>query len=891
MAVAAGTRFGPYEIGDALGAGGMGEVYRATDTVLQRQVAVKVLPTTFASDAGRIARFEQEAKTLAALNHPNIAQIYGLEKSGETTALVMELIEGPTLADRIGEGPLPADEALNIALQIADALEAAHGQGIVHRDLKPANIKLKPDGTVKVLDFGIAKALSPETSTGAQAPIMTTPVTQIGVILGTAAYMSPEQARGKAVDQRADIWAFGCLLYEMLSGQLAFAGEDVAVIMARVIANETDLSSIPATVSPAVRHTIALCLEKNPAKRIADIRDVRLALQGRFETEISIRDAAARLPLWRRSLAPGVALVAGLAIAAVAAWTRWPAPEIRPTSRFEIDLTAEQVLRNTGRPVIDLSPDGRSIIVNTEQGLIVRRLDALEPEVIPGTQVSLAGAFFSADGQSIGYYNFAGELQRTAISGSAPVTIARGLTDNLFGTDWTDDGMVFYGQPDGIYRVPATGGPAERVVEPEPGSGQSLYLSELLPDGDSLLFSATTGNWDAADLFVQSLTTGERRMVIAGGNDARYLPTGHIVYAFEDVLFGVPFDLATLNVTGGSVPLVSGLLRATLTGAGNYAIGDDGTLVYITGESGFAANELVWVHRDGRDEPFAGLQTAQHVNPRISPDGRRLAITIAGSGEGGEGGQDIWVYDLVRPGAPDRLTFDPGFDMRPIWSPDSQRVIYYSSRDGGSVLMRAADGTGTERKIISTTGSQLLPEAMLPDESAIIVRTEFVSDRSLYLVTADEDRVPLLEEPYNEAFSDLSPDGRWLAYTSDETGRYEIYLRPFPNVDDRRVKVTTNGGVEPLWSSDGQELYYLNGNTAYAVAIDGDDDISVGDPVAMFSGNFYLNDASRPNWDNHPDGDRFLMIRNAAPGELAAETKIVVVENWLDELKRLAPTN
>jgi Tol biopolymer transport system component len=891
MAIAAGTRFGPYEIGDALGAGGMGEVYRATDTVLQRQVAVKVLPATFASDAGRIARFEQEAKNLAALNHPNIAQIYGLEKSGDTTALVMELIEGPTLADRIAGGPIPADEALNVAFQIADALEAAHGHGIVHRDLKPANIKLKPDGTVKVLDFGIAKALAADTGTGAQSPIMTTPVTQIGVILGTAAYMSPEQARGKAVDQRADIWAFGCLLYEMLTGQLAFAGEDVAVIMARVIANETDMSSIPAAVSPAVRHTIALCLEKNPAKRIADIRDVRLALQGRFETEIAIRGAADRQPLWRRSLAPGVALVAGLAIAAVAAWTRWPAPEVRPATRFEIVLTAEQVLRNTGRPVIDLSRDGRSIVVNTELGLILRRLDDLEPHVIPGTEISLAGAFFSADGQSLGYYNFEGALQRTGTAGSAPVTIARGLTDNLFGTDWTDDGWIFYGQPDGIYRVPATGGAAERVVDIDNGSGQAVYFSELLPDGDSLLFSVTAGNWDAADIFVQSLTTGERKMVLSGGDDARYLPTGHIVYAFENGLFAVPFDLATLSVTGGSVPLISGLLRGTLTGAGNYAIGNDGTLVYITGENNFAFNELVWVHRDGREEPFAGLQTAQHNNPRISPDGRRLAITISGSGESGEGGQDIWVYDLVRPGAPDRLTFHPGFDMRAIWSPDSQRLTYYSSRDGGSLLTRAADGTGTERKILSTNGRQLLPEAMLPDESAVIVRTEFVSDRSLYLVTANEDPVPLLDSPHDQAFSDLSPDGRWLAYTSDETGSYEIYVRSFPDVDDTRVKITTSGGVEPLWSPDGRELFYLNGNTAYAVPIEGDTAISVGEPVAIFSGNYYVADAARPNWDIHPDGDRFLMIRNPAPTDLAGGTRIVVVENWLDELKRLAPTD
>jgi Tol biopolymer transport system component len=893
MALEQGTRFGSYEIIEQIGSGGMGEVYRARDAELERDVAIKVLPESFVSDTGRIARFEQEAKTLAALNHPNIAHIYGLERSGNSTGLVMELIEGPTLADRISEGPIPADEALGIAMQIAAGLEVAHGQGIVHRDLKPANIKLKADGSIKVLDFGIAKALAPELSTDGQSPLMTTPVTQVGVILGTAAYMSPEQARGKPVDQRADIWAFGCLLYEMLTGQLAFAGEDVAVIMARIITNDTDMSSLPAMVSPAVQQTIRLCLTKDPAKRIADIRDVRLALEGKFESDAATGTTAAAIvqhsPL-RRLLGTGAAVAIGMAIAGLIAFTLWPEPEAKAVTRFAIPLASEQNLRNTGRPVIDISRDGRQILFNSVSGIVLRRLNGLDDRIVSGSEDVLAGPFFSADGQSIAYWDTSGSIERIGVTGGATVPVARDLTDNLYGAYWTSDNEIFYGQPDGIYRVAIDSGEPELIVTTE--ENRSLYGAQLLPDGDSLLFSLSDGsNWDTATVMIQSLSTGERHPLISGGNDAHYVSTGHILYVFEDVLYARAFDLETLTVAGGPEPMIEGLVRATLTGAGNYAVSDDGTLIYLTGELGFGNNNLIWVDRNGNEQPLTPVQDGQHFNPRISPDGTRLAITIATFNDGA---QDIWVYDLVRPSAPIRLTFSPVTESRPIWSVDSQRIIYFSSGNGGQLMSRPASGAGTETLLAELGSLNLFPELILPDESGVVLRNQPSDRRGLFSVslTGEATVEPFIADANIRAGSaSLSPDERWLAYASDRTGEYEIYVRPFPDIDTVEFKVSINGGTEPRWSPDGSELFFLSDGGAYVVTVATDASFSPGDPVRLFDTPYTINDASLPNWDIHPDGNRFIFIGNPAQGSEEQRMAIVVVENWFEELKARAPVD
>ena len=544
MPLTPGTRLGPYEVTAQIGVGGMGEVYRATDTKLKRDVAVKVLPAEVASDSERLARFQREAEVLASLNHPNIAAIYGLEDSADTKALVMELVEGPTLADRIAQGAIPIDEALPIAKQIAEALEAAHEQGIIHRDLKPANVKVRPDGTVKVLDFGLAKAMEPTAAMSASAsmsPTITTPaMTQMGMILGTAAYMSPEQAKGRVADKRSDVWAFGAVLYEMLTGKRAFAGEDVSDTMASVLKADTDWDALPASVPANVVTVIRRCLQRDRGDRVRDIGDVTLALKGAFETASAQVDEAVAIaqPTWRRALPVAVAVIITGLVVGLVAWSLWPAAEQQAVTRFDHDLEAGQLSRGLGRPLMALSPDGRSIVYNTGEGLYLRTMGELEARLIT-EDPSLRGPFFSPDGQSVGYYDSNdNQLKRIAVSGGAPVVIAD-LASNLYGATWGTDEVVLFGQPEGILRVPGTGGTPELLIPVE--DGERVYGPQLLPGGESVLFSATVGAWDEAQTVVQSLVTGERTVVRSGGNDARCVSTGHLVYALADGLFAVAF--------------------------------------------------------------------------------------------------------------------------------------------------------------------------------------------------------------------------------------------------------------------------------------------------------------------------------------------------------------
>ena len=885
MAFEAGTRFGAYEIVEAIGAGGMGEVWRARDTTLERDVAIKVLPESFASDADRVARFEQEAKTLASLNHPNIAHVHGLEKSDGTTAIVMELVEGPTLANRIELGPLPADEALNIALQIAKALEAAHERGIVHRDLKPANIKLKDDGTVKVLDFGIAKALSPELSTDAPSPIMTTPVTQIGVILGTAAYMSPEQARGRPVDQRTDIWAFGCLLYEMLTGQLAFSGEDVAVIMARVIANDTDMDSLPGMISPAVRHTIGLCLKKDPSERIADIRDVRLALKGAFETgAAAAADRRAAPPsALRRTIPIAAALVAGIGLTALG--LRFTGTvEPAPVNRFDFDVTADLAPRNQGRAVMALSPDGRAFVLNTARGLYLRRMDELEARPIPGTEELLTNPFFSPDGQSVGYFATSGDFKRISISGGAPVVIASNL-NNPLGASWTSDGWILAGQIEGIVRFPATGGTPELVFPA--GEQEQLDGPQLLPDGDSVLFSATqTDSWDTAEIVVGSLATGERTTVLRGGSDARYLPSGHLVYAYEDNLYAIAFDLDTLSVSGGPVSLVQGLSRAaaSLTASANYGIAENGTLTYFSGGLIlFNANfSLVWKDLAG-NETAVNMPACSCVDIALSPDGTRVAMEDLG-GNAATGG-DIWIWSFDAE-TRTRLTVEPGFQDTAVWSPDSRRITYQSTGEG--VMSRAADGTGAVEQLLNTQMSY--PYSL--DQDGNIIFGVGHQDIHVLNVSGDGSDEPLLASEFVEDRPALSPDGNWLAYESDETGIKEIYVRPYPDVDSGKQKVSNGGGMQAKWSADGSRLYYMSPTYLMMAEVETDPTFSRKTTEQLFSlDGFRVDDQEDRTYDVSADGQHFLMLKAENTGSGTAQAKIIIVENWTNELERQVPTN
>ena len=584
----------------------MGEVYRARDTKLDRDVALKVLPDAFTSDAERLARFEREAKVLASLNHPNIGSIYGLEESEATQALVLELIDGPTLAARIAQGPLPLDEALPVARQIAEALEAAHEQGVIHRDLKPANIKVKPDGSVKVLDFGLAKAFQPDATDPAMSasPTMslTAAATQMGMVIGTAAYMAPEQAKGKPVDRRADIWAFGCVLFEMLTGRRVFEAGDLSEVLALVLVKDADLTSAPTDVPDSVRTLLARCLTKDPRDRLRDIGEARVALRDASATaaapaatppsSVIAESATVRVgptpsnPDRRTLGVVAVSVIATAVITGLAVWNVRPS-EPREVSRFTYEIPPDTPLRNRGRNVIAVSPDGRRFAYNTAEGLHVQSMDSLDSRLLPGTGAGGRAPFFSPDGQSVGF-DQRNQLKRVSLSGGAPVVIAEDLS-GLGSATWSADGTIVFSAPDGLYRVPATGGTAELMIAA--GDGELLDTPHLLPDNDTVLFGVagsalgTADRWDIGSVVAQSLTTGERVVLIEGGSDARYVPTGHLVYALDDGLFAIAFDLATLTVLGGPVSLIEGVARATgtQTSSANYAVADNGTLFYLAG--------------------------------------------------------------------------------------------------------------------------------------------------------------------------------------------------------------------------------------------------------------------------------------------------------------------
>jgi len=893
MSIASGTRFGPYEISEPIGAGGMGEVYRATDTNLKRDVAIKVLPKSLANDEDRLARFQREAEMLASLNHPNIGHIYGLERSDNTIALVLELIEGPTLDKLVTEDALPIDEALGIATQIADALEAAHGQGIVHRDLKPANIKLRPDGTVKILDFGIAKALDVRAASG-MSPIMTTPtMTQTGIILGSAQYMSPEQARGKGVDQRADIWAFACVLFEMLTGQPAFGGEDVTVILARILEREPNFDALPPSLSPAVKHTIGLCLRKDPTERIRAIGDVKLALAGEFETVSPLAAQSLNQPGWRRA-APIVSAAAVAAICVgLAARALWPAPEPQSVARFDFTLPNDLLPRNSGRPVIAVSPDGNSIVVNSD-GIFLRTLDDLEPRMIPGTEGTATAVTLSPDGQSIAYFwPAARQLLRVSTQGGESVVLADGVT-NPFGATWASDDTIWFSQPAGIFRVPANGGTPELIIETDE---EIAYGPQLLPDGNAVLFTVTPASvggrdWDDSQIVVHSLSTGDRTVLLEGGNDARYLPTGHLVFALGDRLLGVAFDPDTLTVSGNSVPLIQGIQRATSdqTGVAHYSVSENGTLAYIKSSLTIASRSLVWVDRlSGNEEPLA-IEPSTYAYPRISPDGLRIALD-----DRNQNG-DIWVFNR-RTDTRIRLSEDNQYSIYPIWTPDSSRVAYAVPTPEFAIHRRLANIAAAPELLATDVVKRNGEEGprlyfFAPDDRIVFASAVSETGHDVGIVGTDGGGPTwLLEGPHAELNAELSPDGGWLAYQSDESGQWEIYVRPFPNVGENRFQISNAGGFKPLWSRDGRELFYLEGESRtflMSVAIGpSESSLNVGERSRIMAW-LYDRPYDGRTYDVSLDGQRFLAIKEN-PG--TADDWIVVVQNWFEELRERVPTN
>jgi len=749
-----------------------------------------------------------------------------------------------------------------------------------------------------VLDFGIAKALDVRQASGPAA--LTTPaMTEAGIVLGTAAYMSPEQARGKAIDQRTDIWAFGCVLYEMLTGQIAFGGEDVTIVLARVLERPADLSLLPKSTPPAVRRTLELCFEKDPRQRIAHIRDARLALAGRFESEAATAVRAGERGSWRRTLPRiSAAAVAGAAAVGLATWTQWPAPPLRPVVRFVHELPAGQSLGNlNNRSVVTVSPDGQQLAYVTEQGLHVRRLADLEAALLPATAGARSPAF-SSDGTLIAYREAranSSRLVRIGVAGGASVAVADVVNDGL-SLRWQRDGSIVFDNRDvGLLTVPGTGGTPRSLVESR--DREVLFGGTLLPDGDSVLFTsaATVGSdWDDARIVVQSLATGERTVLVERGTDARYVPTGHLLYAVGDTLFGVAFDVETLTVRGGAVPLVPELLRGARSDQGaaaNYDVGADGTLVYLTGRAEGAARTLVWVDRAGREEPI-GAPPRAYIYAALSPDSNRLALDIR------DQENDIWIFDLARE-ALQRLTFEPGLNRYPVWAPDGRRVAF-SGRFGGAseqIYWQAWDGTGSPEALTRDLATEFVSD-FTPDGAAVLAHNRF-PPRDVWVAPVARGQAsiatPLVQTAANEQNGTVSPDGRWLAYESNESGQSEIYVRPFPNVDSGRWLVSNGGGTRPHWTRGGRELVYLtsapNGTvTVSALSIDAGTTFAPGTPSTLFTGAYVTPQAGRMVFDVSRDGERFVMIKDVGSGETGPSPQIVVVQNWVEELKRLVPT-
>ena len=895
-----GRRIGPYQVETWLGSGGMGDVYRARDVHLQRHVALKVLPSVFALDRDRSALFTREAQVLASLNHPNIAAVYGFEASSDVAAIALEFVDGRTLADRIADGPLSSDDALPVARQIAEALEAAHEQGIVHRDLKPANIVLRPDGTVKILDFGLARVLASDPGNPDHANTLT------DALMGTAAYMSPEQVKGRDADKRSDIWAFGVVLYEMLSGQPAFAGDRTSDIVAAVTSRDVNWNALPEWTPLAVRTLIARCLDREVKQRLRDIGEARIALDGLVAADTGTAVSAGEFSRPRSQRGISRQLVAGLAGVLVTAIAAGSASYLKASppgavTRFAISLPAGQVFsRGIGRHSIAISPDGTQIVYpGVPAGLYVRAMADAHATVIPGTDgyARVTEPVFSPDGRSIAFYTD-GALRTISVTGGSAVMLAP--ADATYGISWEREGLLFGQGSKGILQVSQTGGAAKVIVHVK--ANEQAHAPQLLPDGDHVLFTLATGTatdrWDRASIVAQSVTSGVRTTIIEGGSDARYLATGHIVYALSGVLYAVPFDVRRLQVTGTAMPVVEGVSRATgsHTGAAHFSVSETGSLVYIAGPAQ-ASSGLGETMQLGLIDRSAGVQRLSlpanaYQMPRVSPDGKRIAF---GTDDGAEA--IVWIYDLSGIGPMRRLTFG-GNNRFPVWSADSAHVAFQSDRAGDlAIFWQLVDGTGTaERLTTPVNGMAHVPESWSPRGEKLLFSVEKGSDAELWMFTlADRTTTPVADirssTPIGAAFS---PDGRWIAYGSAERGKQTIYVQPFP-ATGAKYQLVAKGldtPCHPVWSPDGRELFYNPRPQGLEV-------VSVTTAPTFAFGNsspvprpFQLTPPEqRRAYDITPDGKFVARVTpTGALPDMSNTPEMRVVLNWTGELKRLVPS-
>jgi len=926
LAIEPGAHLAHFQLVEKIGEGGMGVVWKATDTTLDREVAIKVLPDTLAGDAERLARFEREAKLLASLNHPRIASLYGLHTTDGGRFLSMELIEGKDLADVLTAGPLPIERALRIALQIAEGLEVAHAGGVVHRDLKPGNVKLTADGDVKILDFGLAKALQgPEQSRDvdlSRSPTVTV-TTQVGVILGTAAYMSPEQSRGHETDRRTDVWALGCVLYEMLTGHGAFHARTVSDCIARVLEREPDWDALPAETPAGVRRLLRRCLDKDPRRRLHDVADARIELEDLLADDgADAAPAPSPFPP-RATIALGVA--AGLVVGALlTAW--WLSGRNAPAARggngarglerFSIALPEEMpAIPKPGTIAVAVSPDGKRIVyVGLEPGrsgartisgirpetgtsnrtlLYLRDVDDYEIRPIEGT-ADAASPFFSPDGEWIGFIDMREErLKKIRVDGGIPVTLCD--SPNRAGHWGTDGRIYFSGVSDGLYAVSENGGAPEMLSVPEPERGEKTRrFPHVLPGGRGVLFTLGTTkmeSYDEAAVALLDPETGEHRVLLEGGTKPSYLPTGHILYGRAGALYAIPFDLETLEVGGAPFLMADEVVTSDGWGEAQYAVSDNGTLVYVPGGPEIYKFTVYWLDRDGRAEALP-LSPRDYTQAHFSPDGKRLEITSLGANA------TIWVYEIERT-TMQRLTTEWDH-YAAIWTRAGEHVTVARGRAGQYGLWNlAADGSGAEELLLDTEYDGGYPGTWTPDDRALVFSLAYPGtglDILTLTLDGEPEVTPVIQTSFQESNPKLSPDGRWLAYSSDASGQTELYVQRYPE-GGRRWQISADGGEAPLWSPDGRELYYWKGGRMMAVLIDTDGGrFTPGKERQLPQPEF----SALIDWDISPDGKRFVVVgrlatvvtaddptvTNASPNRVAAQVpEIRVVTGWFQELR------
>ena len=872
---------GRYEIIEKIGAGGMGEVYSALDKSLDRQVALKVLPQEFVKDLERVARFEREAKLLASLSHPNIAIVHGFEEAMGRRVLVLEFIEGETLAQRVSRGPLPIDEALEVCRQIAEGLEAAHERGIIHRDLKPGNVKITPERKVKILDFGLAKAASGQEAAVdlVHSPTLTAQMTQPGVILGTAAYMSPEQAKGRAVDKRADIWAFGCVLFECFTGRRAFQGDTISETVAAILKGEPDWEALPTDMPGNLMVLLRRCLQKDPNERLHDIADARIELnESLHPTAI-----AARTPIRARRLPAFLWIITLLSIAGLIAYV--VSDQLRPPTtsgsvrRFTIPIGPVENLLSMD---LAISPDGKELSYAADGQLFRRPIDQLTTARMGGVLQRVSSCFF-VNSEWVGCQQL-GKLIKVIFSTGASIA----LSDSPFfygASGLADDSIVFVpGYAMGLWRVPSEGGQRALMIAPDFDKGERSYCwPAALPGDRALLFTMLTkecSTFDDAKIMAYSLKSKDKKIVVSGGTYPRFAATGHVLFARSGNLHAIPFDLKSLKPMGPAKMLLEGILMDRRAGFACFDISKDGTLVYISGGIISRDVDVVWMDRNGNREL---ILKSEPVNReiRVSPDGARLAFCKEA---------DIWVYDMSLK-TQIRITSDAAIDAAPLWSPDGRRITFCSSRMGTmDIYERSADGTGAVVKLYGSS-DPIRPMSWSPDGKilAFVKETQSRGD-DIWLLSfsggGQASASEFVSTPFHERQPVFSPNGLWIAYISDESGEFDVYIQSSSGAGQRR-KVSTNGGIEPMWHPKGGELLFFKGKTAFSAPVKTIPELATSAPRELFETSDLKTSSQFRNADISRDGSRFVTITALyEPKDL----QIIVVLNWLEELKRLVPS-